>query len=288
MQQRYPCPRCGAPVDYGSRFCNNCGNTLQASAPSQPPPPPGPQYPNQPQPWGPQPQSYQPQLWGQQQPQSYNQQSGWNQSPPYNQVPGRGGPPPVSQQNINAQRGPMLQRKIFSGNLIYLVIVCVVVVAIGGIALATNGRFFASSEPVSETPTSIAPETPVETPPATTPEPEPEPVPQTPKYPASQFTPITATELITAYASDSNVAIGQYQGKEYAISGTISEANSSSPPFIYMKDSAAGTLEIQCNFSQGQEANISALNIGDKVKVDGQIGTFTGTIIIINTCKLVQ
>jgi hypothetical protein len=268
MQQRYPCPRCGVPVEYGSRFCGNCGNTLQMSPP---PPPPSPQYPPQPQPWG------------QQQP-PYNQQPGWNQPPPYNQTPGWGGPPPYQQQNMYDQRGPVPQKKISSRNLVYLVILCVIVVTIGGIALATNGSFFSSSE----TPTPTAPTTPAETPPSTTPVPEPTPPPQTPKYPASQATPVTAAELVTAYAADGNVAIAKYQGNEYAISGTISEANSSAPPFLYLKDSAAGTLEIQCNFSQGQEANISALNVGETVKVEGRIGTFTGTIIIVNTCKLVQ
>jgi hypothetical protein len=285
MQQRYPCPRCGVPVGYSSRFCSNCGNTLQ---PSAPPPPPGAQYPNQPQPWGPQQQPYQPQQWGQQQPQPYSQQSGWNQSPPYNQTAGTGGPPPLTQQNVSAQRGPVPQTKGFSRNLMYLAIVCVIVVVIGGIALATNGRFFSSSEPVSEIPAPTTPTTPVETPPATTPETEPTPAPEKPKYPASQFTPITASELITAYTTDSNAAIEKYQGNEFAISGTISETNSSAPPFIYMKDSTTGTLEIQCNFSQGQEANISALTAGEKVKVDGRIGTFTGTIIIVTNCKLVQ
>ncbi len=268
MQQRYPCPRCGVPVEYGSRFCGNCGNTLQMNPP---PPPPSPQYPPQPQPWG------------QQQP-PYNQQPGWNQPPPYNQTPGWGGPPPYQQQNMYDQRGPVPQKKISSRNLVYLVILCVIVVTIGGIALATNGSFFSSSE----TPTPTAPTTPAETPPSTTPVPEPTPPPQTPKYPASQATPVTAAELVTAYAADGNVAIAKYQGNEYAISGTISEANSSAPPFLYLKDSAAGTLEIQCNFSQGQEANISALNVGETVKVEGRIGTFTGTIIIVNTCKLVQ
>jgi hypothetical protein len=286
MQQRYPCPKCGVPVGYGSRFCSNCGNTLPAS--SQPSPSPGSQYPGQPQSWGPQPQPYQPQQWGQQQQQSYNQQSGWGQYPPYNQVPGRQGPIPFQQQNTNSQPGYKAQKKPFSSNLIYLMIACIIVIAIGGIALATNGTFFSSAEPAAETPPTTTPTTPPATPPATTPEPPPTPPPPPPKYPASTFTPITAAELLAAYSSDSIAAREKYEGKEYAISGTISESNSSVPPSLYMKDGTTSTVEIQFNFSQGKEAMISEINPGDKVKVEARIGIFNGTILIVNNCKLVQ
>jgi hypothetical protein len=38
MQQWYQCPRCGAPVAFGVRFCGNCGTQLNWPTQQQPPP----------------------------------------------------------------------------------------------------------------------------------------------------------------------------------------------------------------------------------------------------------
>ncbi|MBM3142970.1 MAG: zinc ribbon domain-containing protein [Chloroflexi bacterium] len=40
MQQWYQCPRCGAPVAFGARFCGNCGTQLNWPAQQQTQPPP--------------------------------------------------------------------------------------------------------------------------------------------------------------------------------------------------------------------------------------------------------
>jgi hypothetical protein len=40
MQQWYQCPRCGATVPFGERFCGNCGTQLNWPAQQQPQPPP--------------------------------------------------------------------------------------------------------------------------------------------------------------------------------------------------------------------------------------------------------
>jgi hypothetical protein len=65
MQQWYQCPRCGAPVAFGVRFCGNCQTPLNWPTQQQPQPPPQPQY----QP----PYQQTPQY--QQQPPQYQQQS---------------------------------------------------------------------------------------------------------------------------------------------------------------------------------------------------------------------
>ncbi len=272
QQQMYPCPRCGAPVEYGSRFCSNCGLTMQQAAP--PPPPYGtPYYPPPQQPWG------------QQRP-PYNQPGGWNQPPPYQQAPGWGGPPPYQQQNMYGYRGNLPPKKGSSSLIGIMVILIIIVFSVGGLALATDGKFFSSSKPVSSTPKPTT--TPSETPPPSTPPPaEPTP-PPAPTLPATTATPITAKELITAFSEDMVSASAEHQGKTYAISGTVSGVNSSVPPYLYLSGGTPERVEIQCAFSQGQEANISMLDVGKTVKVEGTLSKFQSNIIVVSNCKLVQ
>ena len=278
MRQMYPCPRCGVPVDYGSRFCGNCGNTLQPPTPPPPPSPYGYQYPQQPQPSG------------QQQRPPYPQQPGWNQPPPSSQAPGQGGPNPYQQQNTYGHPRAMPQKKNSSNTIVLLIALIVIIFTIGGIALATKGTFSfsSSSKPTGNVPAPTTPTTPAETPPSSTPAaPEPAP-PQTPAWPTSSATPITAAEIIGAYTNDMVSAGAKYEGNTYAISGIASSVDSGTPPFVYLKGATTDTVEIQCSFSQGQEANVSSLNVGQSVKIEAKIGKFQNRIITSNYCRIVQ
>lgn len=35
MQQKYSCPKCSSPIDFGVKFCGNCGTTLNWAAVQQ-------------------------------------------------------------------------------------------------------------------------------------------------------------------------------------------------------------------------------------------------------------
>jgi NADH:ubiquinone oxidoreductase subunit K len=65
MQQWYQCPRCGAQVAFGARFCGNCQTPLNWPTQQQPPPQQPPQY---------QQQYQQPPQYQQQPPPQYQQQ----------------------------------------------------------------------------------------------------------------------------------------------------------------------------------------------------------------------
>jgi hypothetical protein len=284
MQQRYPCPRCGVPVEYGCRFCGNCGNTINWGAPPPYPPTPPQQppygYPNQQQ-WGQQqspPPPNQP-GWGQQPP-------GWNQPPPYNQPPRQGNQPQFQQQNTFGAQGNLQQKKTSSSMLIFLVILIVIVFTIGGFAVATNG-FSSTNKPSTSTPPVTTQTPPTTTPPTTNNTTQSTPS-TSPSLPASQFTQITANELITAYSGDITGAKAKYEGNRYAISGIVSGVNSSAPPFIYFKTSQESPYEIQFSFSQGQESNVSDRNVGDSINIEGKIVNYLGTIIIVDDCKFVK
>jgi hypothetical protein len=285
MQQRYPCPKCGVPVEYGCRFCGHCGNTINWGAPPPYPPPPPQQppygYPNQ-------------QQWGQQQPPPQqppyggypNQQQWGQQQPGWNQPPRQGNPPHFQQQNTFGAQGNQQQKKTSSSMLIFLVILIVVVFTIGGFALATNG-FSSTNKPTSSTPP-VTTETPPVTPPPASNNTTQTTTTPTSNLPVSQSTQITADELIAAYSGDITGAKAKYEGNRYAISGKVSAVNSSAPPFIYFKGSKESPYEIQFSFSQGQESNVSDRNIGDSINIEGKVVNYLGTIIIVDDCKFVK
>jgi hypothetical protein len=137
MQEIYYCNNCGAPVTYGENFCGNCGMTLNwavQQVPPQPPPPYGYPYPDQQQ-----------QAWNQQQ-QMYNQQQGWDQYPPYGPPPPGYGMPDQSRQAMNAPYGAPPQKKGMSTPIIAMIAIIVLLLVVGGIGIATNGKFFMPSD----------------------------------------------------------------------------------------------------------------------------------------------
>jgi len=119
MQQWYQCPRCGAQVAFGVRFCSNCQTPLNWPTQQQQPPPP----------------QYQQQY--QQQPPQYQQQY---QQPGYQQQPE---PPKKKKTNV-----------WLMGCLGVIVLAAI----IGGIVLATNSGAPTSAPASSEKPTITATE----------------------------------------------------------------------------------------------------------------------------------
>jgi hypothetical protein len=167
------------------------------------------------------------------------------------------------------------------------VILIVVVFTIGGFAVATNG-FSSTNKPTTSTPPITTQTPPTTTPPVTNNSTQTTTSTTASNLPASQFTQITADELITAYSGDITGAKAKYEGNRYAISGKVSGVNSSAPPFIYFKGSQGNPIEIQFSFSQGQESNVSDRNVGDSINIEGKIVNYLGTIIIIDDCKFVK
>jgi hypothetical protein len=290
MQHMNSCPSCGAKVEYGDKFCGYCGKPLQLEAPA-PSPQHGYQYPNQ-QPLGDQPLDKQ--LGGQQQAHVsqqrplYYQQSEWNQ-PTLNNQPAAWGNRNRVQQRIRTedQRTKPLKKRP-SRVFLWLVILIVVIFIIGGIALVITGTFSSTtSKPASDTPAPTAPTQSAATPPSSTPA-SPQPPPsQAPVLPTSQATPITATELIKAFADDPNGSRAKYNGNVYVISGTVSRIGEVALAILYLYDKAAGPLEIQCLFLQGQESDIASVNPEQSVKVEGRVLNFS-RIIVVDNCRLVR
>ena len=171
--------------------------------------------------------------------------------------------------------------------LIFLIVLIVVVFTIGGFALATNG-FSSTNKPTTTTETNTPPVTQKPPPTTTNNTTQTTTLPATSNLPASQYTQITADELVSAYTNDANGARAKYEGNRWAISGKVSGVNSSAPPFIYMKGSQEGPVEIQFSFSQGQEANVSDRNVGDSIRVEGKIVNYLGTFITVDDCKFVK
>lgn len=119
-------------------------------AAQQAPPPYSQQYPNQQQAPGQQwPPNQQP-GWGQAPP--YHQPPPYTQPPPYNQPPGWGNANPYWQQNMYAGPGAMPKKRSSSGSIKYLLVSALVLLVVGGIAFATNGKFFSGASSAGKTP----------------------------------------------------------------------------------------------------------------------------------------
>jgi uncharacterized cupredoxin-like copper-binding protein len=125
MQQTYFCPNCTVPIAYGQGQCGNCGMQIDWSGVQN----------------------------TDQQQAGWDQQAGWNQPPPDNQGAGQGYQDQyqqqyqqqTQQQSRLGKAGGLLKKKSSMGIMALMMVLVIAVIAAGGIFIATNGTFFASS-----------------------------------------------------------------------------------------------------------------------------------------------
>lgn len=285
MRQTINCPRCHAPVNFGERFCGNCG--LQINWQQMPPPPPqyGPMYQQGPQPgWGqqaPPPPPPPPPQWGQQGP-YWNQPPGWGQP----QAPGQ---PPY----IYGGYPPPMQKKSNTGLILFMVLLTIIVLTVGVIGIITKGTFkfssvssqtqvagvtttYPSNTGNSSGSTGTGTPTTTET---TT------PPPTTTSTPTS-YPEITADKLIQDYTNNDTYAGNTYGGKYYTISGKVrGYSTATTPIWLAISGEDPDTIVIECRFdSDAYNSQINALTLGQSIKIQGKVNSYSlseGAIIVV-------
>ncbi len=276
MYQMSTCPRCQAQVQFGERFCGNCGSPLSWQAPP-PAAPPG--YQGQQQQWG------QQAGWGQQPP-PQGPQAGWQQPPQWGQ------PNPYQQNMYGGYNAGPPQKK--SSNLIIILVVLILILfTVGGIGLATKGTFSFSSSSSSTDNQYTSSSSPTTTPSSSTSETDSESETDTTSDSTdtgsttlrTDVTEITAAKLIEDYNAGDTYAGSIYAGKYYNITGIIKGYSTATTPiWISLVGAAEDTLRVECRFALSTDKSaIGSLTMGESITIQGKVNSYDlseGAIIV--------
>ncbi len=154
-------------------------------------------------------------------------------------------------------------------------IIALLVLAAGGLGIATNGTFdfgstTSSNEPSSTSlPTSTPTTTPVTTPPAST------------------GLTATADELITAYKTDKTAADTKYKGKTVTVTGKL-ESYTLSTFTVMLKGDTAVDYSISCEFNKTDSDKIQSLEPEQSLKISGTVDGLTSGVITLKICSFIQ
>jgi hypothetical protein len=161
-----------------------------------------------------------------------------------------------------------------------LSIVLIVILAVGGIGIATNGTFkfgSASSSSSSSTTPSTSPTT----------SPSDSSSDGTTTTPPATSITVTADELMAAYTANAETAKTTYKGKSATISGKVAAFDISSLS-ITIKGDTSTDSDIDCFFSSADKAKISNLEPDQAVKIKGTVGDFAAGLLKITDCTFVN
>lgn len=155
----------------------------------------------------------------------------------------------------------------------------IIILAVGGIGIATNGTFkfsSASSSDSSNSPSSTSPTTsPSDSSSDNTTTPTPAPTP-------AAIT-VTADELFSAYTTNAETAKTTYKGKVVSVSGKVAAFDLNAPS-VTIKGDSTEDFDIDCFFSSGDKSTINNLEPDQAVKVKGTVGDFVAGLLQITGC----
>jgi hypothetical protein len=157
-------------------------------------------------------------------------------------------------------------------------IIAILVLAAGGIGIATNGTFdFSSLTSSTQSPKSS--------------EPTQSTLPSTNNQTSTSSTPtgLTATtdELITAYKTDAAAANTKYKGKTVTVTGKL-ETYSLSTYVVTLKGDTATDYSISCEFNETDSDKISSLEPEQSLKISGTVDGLTGGEIKLKVAIFLQ
>ena len=163
-----------------------------------------------------------------------------------------------------------------------VVILAIVLFAVGGIGVATNGNFDIMS--LLSSPTTSSGQQAASPPPST---PSDEQTNSSPDQSTPATPTVSADELITEYKTDQAAAAAKYKGKTFTVTGKVA-AYALSEYSVTLKGDTAADFGIKCMFSEGDVSSISSLNLDQEVKVTGTVGDLKTGDITITDCSFVK
>ncbi len=101
---------------------------------------------------------------------------------------------------------------------------------------------------------------------------------------------VSAAQLIADYGSNQVAADNKYKGPVLQVNGLLDSVNKDilGNPYIVIKASLDSFNSVQCAFAQGQESQLSALQHGDQIVVQGEINNYILGSPMLSNCSLIQ
>jgi len=98
---------------------------------------------------------------------------------------------------------------------------------------------------------------------------------------------VSADELLSAYATDNQAAAAKYKNKSVTVSGKMASFDISKFS-VTLKGNTDTDYDITCIFSSGDSSKISNLEPDQAITVKGTVGNFAGGTIEITNCTFIS
>ncbi len=106
----------------------------------------------------------------------------------------------------------------------------------------------------------------------------------------SRPTPVTAGQLIAAYAGNTISGDDRYKGKLIEITGLVQNVDTTlGQPYVALTDNGSDASNILCSFNSGADSQLASLVSGQTVTLEG-IGdgaSALGGSVMVNNCSLI-